>query len=54
MIEGISALTLATRDMPRAVRFYAALRFDLIYGGGDGRFASFCAGSGHLNLTAQP
>ena len=54
MIESISALTLATHDMPRAVRFYVALGFDLIYGGADARFTSFRAGSGYLNLTAQP
>jgi catechol 2,3-dioxygenase-like lactoylglutathione lyase family enzyme len=54
MIESISAITLATHDMQRAVRFYAALGFDLIYGGEDARFTSFRAGSGYLNLTAQP
>lgn len=54
MIESISALTLATHDMPRAVRFYAALGFELIYGGDDARFTSFRAGSGYLNLTTQP
>ena len=53
MIESISALTLATHDMPRAVRFYAALGCDLIYGGEDARFTSFRAGPGYLNLTAQ-
>jgi uncharacterized glyoxalase superfamily protein PhnB len=54
MIQSISALTLATHDMPRAVRFYAALGFDLIYGGEKSRFTSFRAGSSYLNLTAQP
>jgi catechol 2,3-dioxygenase-like lactoylglutathione lyase family enzyme len=54
MIEGISALTLATHDMARAVQFYTALGFDLIYGGPDDRFTSFRAGSGYLNLTVQP
>lgn len=54
MIESISALTLATHDMSRAVRFYVALGFDLIYGGSDSPFTSFRAGSGYLNLTAQP
>jgi catechol 2,3-dioxygenase-like lactoylglutathione lyase family enzyme len=54
MIESISAITLATHDMPRAVRFYTALGFDLLYGGEDARFTSFRAGSGYLNLTAQP
>ena len=54
MIESLSALMLATHDMSRAVRFYTALGFDLIYGGEDARFTSFRAGSGYLNLTAQP
>lgn len=53
-IEGISAVTLATHDMARAVRFYAALGFVLRYGGADARFTSFVAGSGYLNLVAQP
>jgi catechol 2,3-dioxygenase-like lactoylglutathione lyase family enzyme len=53
MIESISAITLATHDMRRAVRFYVALGFELIYGGEDTGFASFRAGSGYLNLTAQ-
>ena len=30
MIESISAITLATNDMGRAVRFYTMLGFDLI------------------------
>jgi catechol 2,3-dioxygenase-like lactoylglutathione lyase family enzyme len=54
MIESISAITLATHDMSRAVRFYTALGFDMIYGGEDAGFTSFRAGSGYLNLTAQP
>jgi catechol 2,3-dioxygenase-like lactoylglutathione lyase family enzyme len=45
MIESISAITLATHDMQRAVRFYAALGFALIYGGEAARFTSFRAGS---------
>jgi catechol 2,3-dioxygenase-like lactoylglutathione lyase family enzyme len=56
MIENISALTFATHDMPRAVRFYTALGFDLICGGEAAWFTSFRAGSGYLNLnlTVQP
>ena len=54
MIEGISAITLGTHDMARAVRFYRAFRFDLLYGGEAAAFTSFRAGSGYLNLTAQP
>lgn len=53
MIESISAITLATDDMARAVRFYTALGFERIYGGEDARFTSLRAGSGYLNLTAQ-
>jgi len=54
MIESISAITLATHDMARAVRFYTSLGFQLHYGGEDAAFTSFRAGSGHLNLIAQP
>jgi catechol 2,3-dioxygenase-like lactoylglutathione lyase family enzyme len=54
MIESISALTLATHDMARAVHFYTALGFVLAYGGAAARFTSLRAGSGYLNLTAQP
>jgi catechol 2,3-dioxygenase-like lactoylglutathione lyase family enzyme len=54
MIESISAITLATHDMARAVAFYAALGFVLKYGGADARFTSFHAGAGFLNLTAAP
>ena len=53
MIEGISAITLATHDMGRAVAFYSALGFVLKSGGPDAGFTSFHAGSGYLNLTAE-
>jgi catechol 2,3-dioxygenase-like lactoylglutathione lyase family enzyme len=49
-IEAISAVTLATHDMARAVRFYRALGFTLRYGGEGASFTSFLAGSGYLNL----
>ena len=54
MIESVSAITLATHDMGRAVRFYRALGFDVISGDADATFTSFRAGTGYLNLTAQP
>src|SRR6202045_4376 len=54
MIECISAITLATHDMARAVRFYRMLGFDLLYGGEDATFTSFRAGTSYLNLIAQP
>jgi catechol 2,3-dioxygenase-like lactoylglutathione lyase family enzyme len=54
MIESISAITLATHDMARAVGFYAMLGFDRIYGGADSSFTSFRAGTSYVNLIAQP
>ena len=53
-IRGISAVTLATHDMARAVRFYRALGFALRYGGETADFTSFLLDGGYLNLTAQP
>ena len=54
MIESISAVTLATHDMTRAVRFYRMLGFEIIHGGDDAPFTSFRAGKSYLNLIAQP
>ena len=51
MLTGISAITLATHDMARAVMFYQALGFVLKFGGPTASFTSFHAGSGYLNLT---
>ncbi len=54
MIEGISAVTLATTDMARSVRFYRAMGFEIRYGGEETSFTSFVAGSGYLNLIEAP
>ena len=54
MIEGISAVTLATHDMRRAVQFYRVLGFHMLYGGEDAAFTSFRVGAGFLNLISQP
>lgn len=54
MIESIGAITLATHDMERALRFYRGLGFALLYGGDDASFSSFRVGNGHLNLILQP
>ena len=54
MIESISAITLATHEMPRAVRFYRALGFEILHGGEGSAFTSFRAGPNYLNLIAQP
>ncbi len=53
-INSISAVTLATHDMARAVRFYRSLGFSLRYGGEDSPFSSFYVGSSYLNLIGQP
>jgi catechol 2,3-dioxygenase-like lactoylglutathione lyase family enzyme len=54
MIEGISAVTLGTHEMPRAVRFYRALGFEVLHGGEESSFTSLRAGAGYLNLIIQP
>ena len=54
MIEGINAITLATHDMRRAVPFYRALGFAMLYGGEDEGFTSFKAGRNFVNLITQP
>jgi catechol 2,3-dioxygenase-like lactoylglutathione lyase family enzyme len=54
MITGISAVTLATHDMRRAVRFYRLLELPIVYGGEDAAFTSLRAGGNFLNLIAQP
>lgn len=54
MIERISAITLATHDMERAIRFYQALGFELSETADQGRFATFLLGPTALNLIAQP
>ena len=51
-IQSISAISLATHDMARAVRFYQVLGFTLCYGGQESSFTSLAAGSSCLNLTA--
>jgi catechol 2,3-dioxygenase-like lactoylglutathione lyase family enzyme len=52
-IDSISAITLATHNMSRAVRFYRALGFEIVHGGDDSEFTSFRAGTSYLNLTAE-
>jgi catechol 2,3-dioxygenase-like lactoylglutathione lyase family enzyme len=51
MIESISAVTLATHNMARAVAFYRMLGFEIIYGGDGAAFTSFRAGTSFLNLV---
>ena len=54
MLKCISAVTLATHDMARAVRFYRMLGFEIVHGGESAAFTSLRAGPNYLNLIAQP
>lgn len=49
-VESISAVTLLTVDMAKAVAFYDSLGFYLLYGGPAEPFTSFRVGTGYLNL----
>jgi catechol 2,3-dioxygenase-like lactoylglutathione lyase family enzyme len=53
-IEHLSAVTLLTADMARAVEFYTILGFRTRYGGPDAAFTSFIVGDGYLNLDLEP
>lgn len=53
-IQSISAITLATSDMARAIRFYQNLGFRMLHGGDDSLLTSFAVGSGYLNIINQP
>lgn len=52
-IEALSAVTLRTADMARAIRFYLAMGFGLRYEHPAASFASFQLGQGFLNLTTE-
>jgi catechol 2,3-dioxygenase-like lactoylglutathione lyase family enzyme len=56
-IEALSAITLATHNMGRAVPFYEALGFPLKFGGPQETFTSFAFGvpphTSFLNLIAE-
>lgn len=46
-------MTLATRDMARAVAFYRRLGFAQVRGGPEAAFTTFGAGDQYLNITAE-
>ncbi|WP_233356056.1 VOC family protein [Henriciella aquimarina] len=50
---GLSAITLSTADMARAVRFYETLGFRLSFGGPEADFTTLWAGPSALNLTTE-
>jgi catechol 2,3-dioxygenase-like lactoylglutathione lyase family enzyme len=53
VIEKISAVTLATADMARAVNFYQRLGFAILHGGPERDFTSFRVGDGYVNLALR-
>eukprot|EP00127_Corallochytrium_limacisporum_P005005 Clim_evm1s197 gene=Clim_evmTU1s197 len=54
LITGLSAVTMATTDMPRSVRFYESLGFKIKLGGPNSPFTSYWAGdSTYLNIANQ-
>ena len=50
-IRCISAITLAVRDMARAIAFYEKLGFEIFYGGPIAGFCSLRAGEAVVNLA---
>ena len=54
MIQHISAVSFAVRDMARSVEFYRKLGFELRYGGDRAAFSSLQSGEAFVNLVASP
>src|SRR5258705_10292984 len=54
MIQHISAVTFAVRDMARAAEVYQKLGFELLYGGERAAVSSLKAGGGFVNLSSSP
>lgn len=54
MIQAISAVTFAVRDMARSVEFYRGLGFELVYRSEGATFSSLKAGAAFVNLAASP
>ncbi len=52
-ITGLSAVTLSSGNLDRAVHFYERLGFDLIHHNRIVQFATFRAGSQYLNITGE-
>jgi catechol 2,3-dioxygenase-like lactoylglutathione lyase family enzyme len=54
MIQHISAVTFAVRDMARSIEFYRKLGFEFLYGGDRAAFSSLKVGEAVVNLSASP
>ena len=52
-VESISAVTLATTDMARAVHFYEALGYRRLSGGAEASFTSFAVGESYINVVVR-
>ena len=52
-IDSISAITLVTKDMSRAVDFYKSLGFNFAHENKNSEFTTFSVGSQSLNLSAE-
>jgi catechol 2,3-dioxygenase-like lactoylglutathione lyase family enzyme len=53
VIQHISAVTLAVRDMARSIHFYKKLGFELLYGSDRAGFSSLKAGEAFVNLIVS-
>jgi catechol 2,3-dioxygenase-like lactoylglutathione lyase family enzyme len=54
MVQHISAVTFAVRDMAETVAFYTKLGFEIVYGGAQARFSTLQAGQALINFTLAP
>jgi catechol 2,3-dioxygenase-like lactoylglutathione lyase family enzyme len=54
MVQHISAVTFAVRDMARSIEFYKKLGFTVIYGDDGSAFTTLRSGDAFVNLAATP
>jgi uncharacterized glyoxalase superfamily protein PhnB len=54
MIQHLSAITFAVRDMQEALAFYTAIGFEIIHGGAEATFSSLRLSDAFVNLALQP
>ncbi len=53
-VESLSAITLATHDMPAALKFYELLGFRVVWSARDGSFTTINAGTAWINISLAP
>jgi catechol 2,3-dioxygenase-like lactoylglutathione lyase family enzyme len=53
MIQRLSAITLAVRDMAMAISFYSTFGFAIVYGGPEATFTSLRMGEAFVNLILR-